>query len=198
MQDEVGGGVSCLLERAQGLAHPLLPHRNEQPVCPVHVGGSKVLSIDGDDALALLAGRFGDELLDPRAERPDPLVQDERELVPSATSPLAQHRPQPGPRVPLRGGVGPACLGSLGSAVEQSIEVHPDERARDQTEERECRIPSTDVGRVEESGSKAALVSQRLQGSARVGDGHEPRAIRDLLPEVCEVGEGLDGRTGLR
>ena len=54
---------------------------SEDAVVSVDLGRAKCFAIDGDDALAELAGGFGDQLLEPRAEVGDSGRGDERDFV---------------------------------------------------------------------------------------------------------------------
>ena len=57
------------------------PQIGEEPIVAVHAGAPSGSPIDRDDALAFLAGRFGDELLEPGAEARECRRRDERQLV---------------------------------------------------------------------------------------------------------------------
>jgi hypothetical protein len=66
-------------------------------------GGVRALDDDGQQPLALLAGRLGDELLGPVAEADERAVVDEHELVPAVDGAAAEHGPQD-ERRPVVGG----------------------------------------------------------------------------------------------
>ena len=57
------------------------PRIDEQAILSIDVGRSQRLGIDGNDPVAVLAGRFGQQLLEPRAEIGDAGRSDDRHLV---------------------------------------------------------------------------------------------------------------------
>ena len=137
VQCEVGDGVAGFFERTEGLPHLLLPHRDEQPVGPVDLRWAHVLALDRHDPPSFLPRRFGDELLDPIAERADALVEYEGQLVAAHPGRFAQERTQPRAGVVLRWDLGRAGVGRLGRPVEEALEVGADQRCRDEAEVRQ-------------------------------------------------------------
>ena len=107
---------------------------DEVAVVPVLVLGRR----HGHAAAAALAGRLGDELLDPEAEGADRLADDDRRLVPAgrALSPMV---------IAERDGL--LAVGVEGPLA-QLGDVVADEGRRDHAEERQHRVPPADVGPV--------------------------------------------------
>src|SRR5687767_15058542 len=68
---------------ALGVLRRARPQINKHPILSVNVGAAWNLTVDGDDAFALLAKRFGDELLEPRAEARDRRRRDQRRFITS-------------------------------------------------------------------------------------------------------------------
>ena len=64
-----------------GIRFARQPQIDEQAIRAVDVGRAQRLGVDRDEALALLAGRFGEELLEPGAEIGDAGRGDDRDLV---------------------------------------------------------------------------------------------------------------------
>ena len=73
--ERVDGGV------LRGVGRVVEPQVDEQAIVAVGRGRAERLAIDGDDALAVLAGGLGEELLEPGAEVVDAGRGDERQLV---------------------------------------------------------------------------------------------------------------------
>jgi hypothetical protein len=84
------------------------------------------LSVDRDDALALLAGRFRDELLEPRAEVVDPRRRDQGQLVAAARRAGAHDRAEDEARVVGRRHRGAAACAAASSRLLRGFFVlHP-------------------------------------------------------------------------
>ena len=91
--------LAGLLERAHcGVARRIVvalePHIGEHPVGPVHRWRTERLQVDRDQALALLAGGFGDQLLEPCAKVADLVGDDQAHLVAALCS---RRRPEARP-----------------------------------------------------------------------------------------------------
>ena len=99
-------------------------------------GPSARLAGRRDEALALLAGRLGEELLDPEAEPGRGRVEQtlSRPLAPA----LAEREPELEPGVAV---VAAAGLGHLRGAVEEALEVDAHQRRRHEPEQ--ARAPSS-------------------------------------------------------
>ena len=79
------------------LVEPIvLADRDEDPVLSVDVGRAERFADHGHDPEVLLAGRLGDQLLDPAAEARDLLGQHEGELVAAGPGRLAHQRAERG------------------------------------------------------------------------------------------------------
>ncbi len=83
-----------LLVRARAVAQV-----DEHAVIAVHARVAERLVGDRQDALAVLAGRLGDQLLDPEPEAVDRLGDDEGQLVAAAQRELADRGAEPEARV---------------------------------------------------------------------------------------------------
>ena len=115
----------------------------------------------------------------------------ERQLADRAAEPEA------GVRRPGR----PSRSAAPSSAAPSSsaAQVGAEQRGRDEAEVRQRAVAPADVGVVEEDAPEAALLAERREPRARIGDGDELRAVAaGLLPEVVEGRQRLDRPAGLR
>jgi hypothetical protein len=106
---------------------------DEDPVVAVRVRCAERLVGHGQDALALLAGRLRDELLDPEPEARDRVLDREGQLVAPVQRELAHGRPEPDARVLRVVGLLADLLGHL-RALEQRGHVHAHQRRRHEPE----------------------------------------------------------------
>lgn len=111
--------------------------RDEEAVVAVDRRGTDPLALDGEDAAAVLAGRFSDELLDPVAETFDLLGQEEGELVAAGERSFRHDGPEPGAGVCGRVRV-LAGAGDRAEAPEHAGNIDAAEDGRDQAEVRQC------------------------------------------------------------
>src|SRR5581483_1177196 len=148
----------------------------------------------GDETLAVLARRLGDELLRPQPEVAVGLG--DADLV-AAVLPAGAEAPSE-----LVARVAVAAPAELRHAVgvrQQAGDVDTHQRSGHDAERRERRVAAADRGLAREHMPEAALCSEPLELGARVGDRDELRAPAAApLPEVIRVRPGLERRAGLR
>src|SRR5579862_1562069 len=180
---------------------------DEGPIRAVLARRATGLEIDRHDARAVLAGRLGEELLQPRTEALDRLVGEERELVASRPRERPDRETQMEPGVVGRGGL-PALAEHRRRGGEQGVEVDADERRRDEPDVGQRRVAAADLRRVQEDLAELIVVGDRFAAPARIGDGGEEVA-RALVragtlesgvharPGVGHEGERLGRRAGL-
>ena len=150
----------------------------EGAVVAVDAGVADRLVGDRQDALALLARRLRDELLDPQPEGLQRRVDDVGQLVAACLGQLAPREPEPQPaRHVARLEALAVLLGDAGG-VQHARHVGAHERRGHEPEERQRAVAPADVGVVEEGAPEAVLGRQLLQAGARVGDGDERLPIR--------------------
>src|SRR6185312_7331258 len=115
-------------------------------------------------------------------------------LVSSGEGGLAQRGAEPGGWILQRGYPGGAALRHPVRAMQQGLDIDPDQRRRHQTEEGKRGVAPADVGRVEEGAAETTLRSQPLERRAGVSDRHElPTSTTGALPEVAEEAVALLG-----
>ena len=114
----------------------LLAVRHEETIVAVGLGHADVLTDHRQDPRALLAGRFGDQLLDPVAERRDRLGQHDRQLVSPRARGLPDRGAEPRAGVLLHRYCRVARARHLLRGVEQLKQRRADQRGRDQAEQR--------------------------------------------------------------
>ena len=149
-------------------------------------------------ALAVLARRLGDQLLDPQPVGLDRRVDDEGQLVAARERQLADRAAEPEAGVGGRVGITQRRT-ELRRAAQQRAQVGAQQRGRHEAEVRQRAVAPADVGVVEEDAPEAALLAQGREPRARIGDGDELRAVAaGLLPEVVEGRQRLDRPAGLR
>ena len=126
-----------------------------------------------NDAASVLAGRFGDQLLDPGAE--DAIERDAMSV--SLSRPLLARTPMTRPSVHTGivllarwPGRTPAPSRLLFQEGGNGV---PSRRQRDQAEFRQNGIAPADAGNAEEDAAKAFALGGLLQPRARIGDGDE-------------------------
>jgi hypothetical protein len=97
-------------ERGQGLDVVVAQFADgdEDPVGAVRLRFAQGLADDRHQTGAGLAGRLGDELLDPQPEAGDAGIEDERELVAPGAGAGGHHRGKAGRRRQIGEGRGPA------------------------------------------------------------------------------------------
>ncbi len=149
----------------------------EHAVVAVALGVPDRLVGHRQDSLVLLAGRLGDQLLDPQAEAPDRFGHDERELVPTLQRQLAHRQSQPQTRVRGRGVEAVAVGLCLLSRGQHRLDIDPHQRSRNQPEVRQHRVAAADVGVVLEHPSEPTFRGQVHEARPGIGDSHELPAL---------------------
>src|SRR5918996_1509073 len=133
-----------------------------------------------NEALALLPGGLGEELLEPESEAGRVLEDD---LV-ATFQPSA---PEAEPELDARVVAAPAPLGHGHRLGEQRPDVGAHERRRHHPEDGQRRVPAPDRRLAVEDGAKAALARQALELGARIGDRDAGlAALSGSLPEEVE------------
>ena len=160
------------------------PQVDEEAVDAVDLGGAEGLAIDRDEALSLLAGGLGQELLEPGAEGVDRGRGDERGLVASVLGEHAHHDPEHGAGILFHRDTRRAGARHLGRAADEARDVETHHRRGHHPEVGERRVAPADRRLAEEDASEAVGLGDPLHLRARVGDRDE--AAPDL--------RGTDGR----
>ncbi len=170
---------------------------NEQAIIAVGGRVTQGLAVHGKDALPLLAGALGDELLEPSAEGGHPRGDGQGKLIAAGQTQLAEGSAEPQTGVVRRGHAGSARLGAGQPPVQELGHVGADEGRRDEPKVGEGRVAAADVGRVGEDAAEPVPARQLLQGRPLISDGDEVLAgggaLRGFHPlhEVGEQGERL-------
>ena len=178
--------------------------RDEEAVLPVRGGGPERLPVDRDEPLVVLAGRLGEELLEPLAEGRDLLGDDERDLVAATEREAAEERAERERRILAdRHRVG-AGFYHLACPLEQPVDVDADQRGRHEADERQRGEATADARVVQKCPAEAGVLGELLERAAGVGDRDEVLAgLRrlarlDLGPEELVERQDLGRRAGLR
>ncbi len=110
------------------------PQVDEQPVVAIDIRRAQRLADHGQDALALLAGALGDELLHPITKVAKPRRGDKGHLVPASLGQLTQDRAQPGAVVvAIHRAVARLTVAGHGQRLlQQRLYVHSHQRRRHQ------------------------------------------------------------------
>ena len=178
---------------------------HEQPIVAVDAGAVRSLVVDGDEPLAVLAGRLGDQLFQPGAEAVDPGRRDDRHLVAPELRPGdAQDRAQHDAGVLLDRHARHAGVHHRARSVQELGHVDAHRRRRHQTEVRQHRVAPADVRPAEEDPPKMVRLRDVLHLRVRIGDGDEtvaglfvPDRLNDALVEVLLEDVGLQRRARL-
>ena len=93
------------------------PKMDEDAIRSVHIRRPRTLAFNRNDAFALFTERFGDELLEPRAEARQARSCDQRGLVTSCERQLAKHHTELEPGVVVASGG--AALRHVARTIEQ-------------------------------------------------------------------------------
>ena len=162
-------------------------------LCRLPVGAVGPFARRGDEPLALLAGRLGDQLLGPEPEATGGLG--DADLVAPVAPALAEAAAELVAGIALARA---ARLAHLLGAFEQARRIGAHQHRGHDPEQREGRVAAADRRLAGEDGTEAALAGEVLELGARVGDrGEAVAALAGLLPEVVGVGAGLERRPRL-
>src|SRR5262249_4819112 len=151
------------------------------------VGSIRRLARRGNEALAVLAGRLGDELLGPEAEVARGTA--DADLV-AAPAPAGS---EPAPELVARIAFARAArLAHLLSLLEQALGVGAHQHRRHDPERRERRVATPDRGLAREDRAEPALAGEALELGSGGGDrGEHLATLAGLLPDVVGLGPGL-------
>ena len=148
------------------------PH--ERSIRPVRIDGTEGFEVDRHDPDAMLAGALRDELLDPRAEAADLVVEQEGQLVAAGMRQgrdgESQREAGVGLRFRLAAGPHHGC-----GRRQQRVEIDPDERRRNEPDIAQRRESPADVGWVEEEFAELVGVLD-VTDAVRIGDRREVAA----------------------
>ena len=176
---------------------------DEEAVAAVDGGHVDGFPVDGDHALAFLAGGFGDELLGPGPEGVDARRRDEGDLVATGMEGRGTH----GGAQQHAGILGRRHGRSAGAhhdprRIEEGLHVDARGRRRHEAEGREHRVAPSDLLHAVEDLAEAVGLGSGLHRRAGIGDGHEmlagPLPDHGLHPaeEIVAKDVGLQGRPG--
>jgi len=185
--DPVGGGGGLFVALFQ-------LQRDENTVVAVRLRIARWLAVDGDDALAALAGALGYQLLSPGAEAFQTGRGEERQLVASRLRQRGQ---------PLAEGGGVRSV-DCGRGGQQLLDVDADGGSGHETEEGERGEAPADVRWIDEDGVEPGFARPLVQWRLRIGDGDEvfERArvacgVEGAFGEIALQRRRLDGRARL-
>jgi hypothetical protein len=170
---------------------------DEHAVAAVGAGTRERLARHRQDARALLAGRFGHQLLGPEPERRQGRIGDERELVAAAERELSEHEAEPQARAGFRALGFLAVLHRHLRAVEHRVEVDAEQRGGHEAEVRQGAVAAADLGVVAERAPEVVFLGDVEQAGARIGDGDPVSPVALARVEVLEQRQGLDRPAGL-
>ena len=150
-------GVRCGIGRARET------EMDEHAVAAVDLGRPGHLAFDRDDALALLAERFGDELFQPPPEARKTWRRNQRRLVAPLQRKFAEQDTELEPGI--FGTVGRTTLRHFPGAIEQQFRVRTQQRGRHKAEVGQRRVAPADARDARENRAKAFLLRCLLAAS---------------------------------
>ena len=176
---------------------------DEEAVVAVKRGIAERFAVDRDQALAVLAGGFGDQLFGPGAEIGDLLRRGDRHLVAAFEAGEPHRQPELHAGVFVRRHVGAAGAHHRERVRDQAANVDTGGRRRHQAERRQHGVASADRGIAVEDAGKALLGRDLLQRRAGIGDGDEAMAglvladgLGDAIEEIILHHVRLGGAAG--
>ena len=176
---------------------------DEQAVGPVRGRRAEGLAVDGDNGVAVLSGRLGNQLLEPRAQVVDARRDDGRELVDAQPGAGSHHQTERDSGIGLDSRLG-TLRGHRRGAADPAREVQAHRRGRHEAERRQGRVPAADRGHAGEDAPEAVAPGRGFELRSGIGDRHEvPRRLRradcgdHALEEVGAEDVGLEGRARL-
>ena len=146
---------------------------DEEAVVAVKRGIAERLAVDRDQALAVLAGGFGDQLFGPGAEIGDLRRRGNRHLVAAFEAGEPHRQPELHARVFMWRHVGAAGAHHRKRVRDQAANVDTGGSRRHQPERRQHGVASADRRIAVEDAGKALLGRNLLQRRAGIGDGDE-------------------------
>jgi hypothetical protein len=156
---------------------------DEKSVLPVCLGPAESLPIDGDETLALLARRLGEQLLEPGADLDDSRRRDDRHLVAPRPAQGAEHRAEHHAGVFTHRHAGEARVHQLLGGVEERGYIEAHRGCRHHAERRKSRVAPADAGLAQKDAPVPPLGGDVLQALRRgIGD-HDEVAPRFRLAD---------------
>ena len=162
LHDDADHRMPGLLQRGElvvmrGVVFALGAQVDEEAVVAVERGVAERFAIDRDQALAVLAGRFRDQLLGPGAEIGDLLRRQDRHLVAAFEAGEAHGKAELHAGIFVRRHVRLRRSAPSPACAEQAADVDAGGRRRHQSERRQHRVASADGGiAVEDAGESPA------------------------------------------
>ena len=206
--DDADDGMPGRLERLEpvvmrGVVFAFGADIDEEAVVAVKRGIAERLAIDRDQALAFLAGGFGDQLFGPGAEIGDLFRRRNRHLVAAFEAGEPHRQPELHARVFMRRHVGAAGAHHRKRMRDQAANVDAGGSRRHQSERRQHGVAAADRGIAVEDAGKALLGRNLLQRRAGIGDGDEAMAglvladgLGDAIEEIILHHVRLGGAAG--
>ena len=180
------------------------PKVEEQPVLSIDPWRPHRLAFDRNEALPVLSGGLGQQLLQPGPHPRDFRGGDQSELVPACLGQGGQDDAQDHPGIFVRGDLGVAGLNHGAGPMDELGHIQPHQGCRHFAEVRQRRVASPDRRLPEEDGAEALPFGHFLQPGPGVGDGDKPpsgfRLTQDLPDPVEEIlfqDIGFQGAAGL-
>ena len=182
--DDADHGMPGLFQRGQlfvmrGVAFALGSDVDEEPIAAIERGVAKRLAVDRDQALAFLAGGFGDQLFGPGAEVGDLLRRQDRHLVAAFETGKAHGEAELHAGIFVRRHIRPAGARHRKRMLDQGANIDAGGRRRHQPERRQHGIASADRGIAVENAREALLGRDLLQ--RRAGIGHRDETMAGLV-----------------
>ena len=142
---------------------------DEEAVVAVERDVVQRLAVDRDQALAILAGGFRDQLFGPGAEIGDLLRRKDRHLVAAFEPGKAHGETELHAGIFVRRHIRPAGAHHRERVLQQRADIDARRRGRHQPERRQHRVTSADRGIAVEDAGKALLGRDLLQRRAGIG-----------------------------
>ena len=152
---------------------------DEEPVAAVERGIAERFAVDRDQALALLAGGFRDQLLGPGAEIGDLWRREDGDLVAAFEAGQPHGEAELDAGIFVRRHVGSAGANHRERMLDQGANIDPGGCRRHQPERRQHGVASADGGIAVEDAGKTLLGRDLLQ--RRAGIGHRDEAVAGLV-----------------
>ncbi len=184
LHDDADHRMSGLFQRRQlgvmrGVVFAFGADVDEEAVVAVGCRLAERFAVDRDQALAVLAGGFGDQLLGPGAEIGDFRGRQDRHLVAAFEAGKAHGEAELHARIFMRRHVRPAGANHRERVLEQRADIDARGGGRHQPERRQHGIAAADGGVAVEDARKALLGRDLLQ--RRAGIGHRDEAVAGLV-----------------
>ena len=176
---------------------------DEHAIAPVYVRTPQYFAVDRENALPLLAERFGDELLEPRAKCGEAGGSDQSGLVAAMKGELSKHDSELECRVVRP--IGSAATGHRLGAIEERSHIGPDQRSRNEPEIRQGRVTASDAGHTVKDRAEMFLFGDHVQLRSRIGRQHEslsgflaPQLLSGAIEKVLLQDVHLEGAARFR